>query len=422
MKSGGKIVLENSEKTPALTSDEIDKQQSYPIVKRNDLVQKARHQMSAKELKLVDYMVSKVQRTDQGFTDVVTSIDEINEVMGFGRGTKSAKETAKALLNLSNKGFWFQKNENTIAVARWLQTAEINKDGSAILKLDDQLAPYLLRLTRKDSKAIYSLSTIVNLKSKYSVMLYELLMSWGGSMGVNGTPDEFLEYFGNADMPWWRFNTKYLQPAIREINDKANIRVHYASRKRGKSVVEVELDFEGQISDGMWEQKSHAELKKEAAAKRKTKAIQPPAEPDALSDEEIAKLQKQLADELARREQKLKARKQRLTEQGITEAYPFEHEDHREAEAAVTGVSGHQPEPLDVTSITAGDEVRLIKAGDLSDLRHNMLHIEVSDTLQAVTVYTNGNTRLKVMTGTHAGKTVFANATLLSLTFTERNA
>lgn len=415
VKSGGKIVLSDSEKTPALATDEIDKQQSYPIVKRNNLVQKARHQMSAKELKLVDYMVSKVQRTDQGFSDVNTSVDEINQVMGFGRGTKNFKDTAKALLNLSNKGFWFQLDEHTISVARWLQTAKISDDGSAVLKLDDQLAPYLLRLTRKDSKAIYSLSTIVNLKSKYSVMLYELLMSWGGSMGVNGTPDEFLEYFGNADMPWWRFNTKYLQPAIREINEKANIRVHYASRKRGKSVVEVELDFEGQISDGMWEQKSHAELKKEAAAKRKAKAVQPSAEPDTLSDEEIAKLQKQLADELARREQNLKTRKQRLAEQGVTEAFPLEHEEQKEAEAAATGVSGHQPEPLDATSITTGDEVRLIKAGDLSDLRHNMLRIEISDTLQAVTIYTNGNTRLKIMTGEHAGKTVFANATLLTL-------
>jgi plasmid replication initiation protein len=415
LKSGGKIVIGNSEKIPALTSDEIDKQQSYPIVKRNDLVQKARHQMSAKELKLVDYMVSKVQRTDQGFTDVVTSIAEINEVMGFGRGSKSAKETAKALLNLSNKGFWFQLDEHTISVARWLQTAKIADDGSAILKLDDQLAPYLLRLTRKDSKAIYSLSTIVNLKSKYAVMLYELLMSWGGSMGVNGTPDEFLEYFGKPQMTWWQFNGRYLQPAIREINEKANIRVHYASRRRGKSVVEVELDFEGQISDGMWNSKSHVELKKEAAAKRKAKAIQPSADPDALSDEEIAKLQKQLADELARRDQKLKSRKQRLTEQGISETFPLEHEDQKEAESAATGVSGHQPEPLDATSITGGDEVRLIKAGDLSDLRHNMLRVEISDTLQAVTVYTNGNTRLKVMAGKHAGKTVFANATLLTL-------
>lgn len=272
MKSGNKLVLGNSAKSPVLTSDEIDKQQSYPIVKRNDLVQKARHQMSTKELKLVDFMVSKVKRTDKGFADVTTSIAEINEVMGFGHGSKSVEETGKALLRLSNKGFWFQKDENTIAIARWLQTAQIAKDGTAVLRLDDQLAPYLLRLTRNDSKAIYSLSTIVNLKSKYSVMLYELLMSWAGSLGVNGTPAEFLEYFGNSDMPWWRFNTKYLQPAIREINEKSNIRVHYASLKRGKSVSEVELDFEGHISDGMWNSKSHAEQKQAAAEKRRKKS------------------------------------------------------------------------------------------------------------------------------------------------------
>ncbi|MFK5280773.1 replication initiation protein, partial [Lacticaseibacillus paracasei] len=59
----------------------LDKERSYPVVKANTLVQKARHQLTAKELKLVDFMVSKVREDDTGFKPIETSIAEINQVM-----------------------------------------------------------------------------------------------------------------------------------------------------------------------------------------------------------------------------------------------------------------------------------------------------------------------------------------------------
>ena len=186
MKSGGRIIFNPIGTDLLISQDSIDKQQGYPVIKASQLVQKARHQLTAKELKLIDFMVSKVRRDDSGFRPLQTTIKEINQVMEFGRGTKSLTETSKSLLSLSNKGFWFQKDEDTITIARWLQTAEIKKDGSATLELDEKLAPWLLKLV--GSRAQYSLSDIVALRSKYSLMLYQLLMSWRGSMGVNGTP------------------------------------------------------------------------------------------------------------------------------------------------------------------------------------------------------------------------------------------
>lgn len=246
MKSGGRIIFNPIGTDLLISQDSIDKQQGYPVIKASQLVQKARHQLTAKELKLIDFMVSKVRRDDSGFRPLQTTIKEINQVMEFGRGTKSLTETSKSLLSLSNKGFWFQKDEDTITIARWLQTAEIKKDGSATLELDEKLAPWLLKLV--GSRAQYSLSDIVALRSKYSLMLYQLPMSWRGSMGVNGTPDEFLEFFGHTNMKWWQFNGRYLQPAIDEINQKTGIKVHYAARKSGRTISEVEIDFTGDAS------------------------------------------------------------------------------------------------------------------------------------------------------------------------------
>lgn len=256
MRTGGRVVIVNSreKETSELRNYSLDKERSYPVVKANTLVQKARHQLTAKELKLVDFMVSKVRENDTGFKPIETTIAEINEVMSFGRGSKNTDETIKALLALSNKGFWL-KIPNAITISRWLQTAKIDENGKASLQLDPQLTPYLLKLVEsKTGHARFSLADVVVLKSKYSIMLYELLMSWRGSMGVNGKPDEFLEYFGKSDMKWWIFNGKILTPAINEINSKTGIKVHYATRKQGGRTVEVELDFKGEFSQEQWDQ------------------------------------------------------------------------------------------------------------------------------------------------------------------------
>ena len=103
MKSGGRIIFNPIGTDLLISQDSIDKQQGYPVIKASQLVQKARHQLTAKELKLIDFMVSKVRRDDSGFRPLQTTIKEINQVMEFGRGTKSLTETSKSLLSLSNK-------------------------------------------------------------------------------------------------------------------------------------------------------------------------------------------------------------------------------------------------------------------------------------------------------------------------------
>jgi len=238
MHKGGKLIITSE---TDLKQKDADRELEMTVFKSNDLVQKARHQLTERELKLVDYMVSKIKPDDTKLEAIETSVNQINAVMGFGRGGNNVQSTANALVGLTNKGFWLKLDSGTITTTRWLNRATIEPDGRVTLEFDDVLTPYLIGLKKNYTR--YSLGDIVALRGKYAVMLYQLAASWFYVGGVHGTTEEFLEYFGKEGMPWWRFRTDYLRKAIDEVNEKTAIKVHLATGKRGKKVSEVEFSF-----------------------------------------------------------------------------------------------------------------------------------------------------------------------------------
>lgn len=242
MRQGGQIVV-NQQDTPQVVkaTEDTRKERGYAVVKANTLVQRARHSLTEQELKLVDYMVSTIKPDDDELKPIKTTIQHINSVLGV-KGGNSSKITADALLKLTNKGFWMETDDGMIQTTRWLDRAKVNpKTGNVELKLDATLVPYLLKLTKNYTR--YTLGDIVSLRGRYAIMLYQLQASWYAAGSVYGTVDEFLEYFGKLDMKWYRFNDKYLKPAIAEVNEKTWGHIHVATRKHGNKVAEVEFSF-----------------------------------------------------------------------------------------------------------------------------------------------------------------------------------
>lgn len=82
----------------------------------------------------------------------------------------------RTIQTLADKSFWVLQPDGKEALCRWISKARIvSKSGTIELKLDDDLAPYLLQL--KKNFTAYSLYNIMGMKSKYSPRLYELIKS-----------------------------------------------------------------------------------------------------------------------------------------------------------------------------------------------------------------------------------------------------
>lgn len=230
---------DNMEELQLFNAEEIQSQQSKTITKSKDLIQKARHSLSAKELTLVDFMVSKLEETDKDLFFVDTTIAEINEVCNFGHGGAAHSSTEKALLNLANKGFWMLLEDGTKTIGRWLEKPYI-KAGQTRLKLDSDMAPYLLNLV-DGKKSRFFFKDIINLKSIYAKKLYESLRSYQEeeiTMSVN----EIKILFNKEDMEWYRV-LAYLRKAKNDINAFTTIEVTYLTLKEGRETIAIQFNM-----------------------------------------------------------------------------------------------------------------------------------------------------------------------------------
>lgn len=75
--------------------EEIRDQRYFLVAEHNDLITKARHDLSARELKIMDYVVSKIKPTDEHFNVLHTSMYELTSVLNLKRSGTSYSQLAK---------------------------------------------------------------------------------------------------------------------------------------------------------------------------------------------------------------------------------------------------------------------------------------------------------------------------------------
>lgn len=218
--------------------NEIDNKRHKTLQKSNSLIQKAKHTLSAKELTLVDFMVTNIKETDGDFFTVETSIAELNEICKFGQGGAAHQNTEKALLNLANKGFWIELPDGAKTIGRWLDKPYI-KNGKVKLRLDSDLAPYLLNLVEGQSTRLFFLD-VVNLKSIHAKRLYEYLQSCKPNNEIYLSVEEVKELFQKEHLEWYRV-LQYLRKAKEDINNLTTMNIDYESVKEGRTTLGIKV-------------------------------------------------------------------------------------------------------------------------------------------------------------------------------------
>lgn len=219
-----------------LNALDINRERDRVVSKSVDLVRKARHELSAKETTLVDFMISRVKDNDNQLLSVETTLSEINAICDFGEGGASYGSTEKALYNLTSKGMLVETEDGWITNGRWLEKVYI-KEGQAVLKLDKDLAPYLLHYAGK-KHSHYSFRDQVNLKSIYAKKLYELLQSYDDGEEVERTVEFMKEFFNKENTEWYRL-LNYIRKAVNTITEVTTMTVTYSTIKQGKSTVAI---------------------------------------------------------------------------------------------------------------------------------------------------------------------------------------
>ena len=227
----------------SLAVNEFDYQLYYYVAEHNDLITKARHDLTARELKIMDFIISKIKPTDNTFLTVKTSMYELSNILDLKRNGKNYSDLAKNLENLRQKSVViYDEEKKSITQTGWLLQSKYWENGQVEMLLSKDLEPYLLNL--KANYTQYLLADTVQLNSKYAILLYKLMRESDMTNGtkitiLEGSPEEYKEWLGAPkSYDYGRLKDKILKPAVEEINLKIeDMDLEILQKKSGRRVV-----------------------------------------------------------------------------------------------------------------------------------------------------------------------------------------
>jgi len=147
---------------------QIQNNKNNIVKKHNDIIQ-AKGNLSITAQKMLIMLIGMIRKDDSNFQQYAINIEDYKKQIGATNKETSfyLKQALELMRNPFEvkKGVWFN----------WCSKVDITSlEGHIILKIDNELKPYLLRLQKNFTT--YNLTNILNLKSKYSIRIYELLI------------------------------------------------------------------------------------------------------------------------------------------------------------------------------------------------------------------------------------------------------
>ncbi len=218
-----------------MNENEFDriKKRGYMVVKDNQLIQKARYDLTALQQKLLCFVISKIKPRDKEFERYTISALEFAELAGIDK-RHIYSDFKKMIDELDAKAQWIKIGDDTIKFRIFSEACYNNKQGSISVILNSQLKKYLLELSH--NYAMYELWNILSLKSKYSVRLYELFKSYAYQREITTDFDTLKGLLCAEHYKLYsKFKERVLEKSVREINEFTNLSVVYNPQKKGRS-------------------------------------------------------------------------------------------------------------------------------------------------------------------------------------------
>lgn len=212
------------------------------VVKSNRLVESLQS-LNLSEIRLIQLAI--VDSRDQGKgldTKTPLRIDAMRYAQIFDISKQGAYKVLKdAEQNLFRRYFTFLSERNNKVRTNWIQQAEYFDDEGAIeIIFTTAVVDEITRIDGFEQMFTqYALSQIADLNSNYSVRLYELLKQWTTAKKVTFELERFREQLGIGINEYPRmsdFKRRVLDVAVKEINEKTDIKVSYDQQKKGRTI------------------------------------------------------------------------------------------------------------------------------------------------------------------------------------------
>ncbi len=215
------------------------------IVKSNALLETG-YRLSTQEQRIVLHLASKINSDDEDFKDYTFSIQEFANLSGISLNSQYSrvKECTSSLLKRS---FTINEPDGPLQVSWLSATKYYDGQGKITLRFDPGLKPYLLKLKNCFTKS--SLSMVMQLKSCYSIRIYELLKQYENIGYREILLKDLKQNLGiteNKYKLYGHFKTKVLKVAQQELSEKTNIKFDFEEIKIGRGVGKIRFIISSQ--------------------------------------------------------------------------------------------------------------------------------------------------------------------------------
>jgi plasmid replication initiation protein len=213
---------------------------NYLVTKANDLIQ-ARYKLTLGEIKIILLLASMIQPEDKEFSTYKIKVSDFMDLLGV-KNKSTYKQVEKITQDLMTKVFTIKKKNSTLKIS-WLSSAEYFRgDGMIELCFDPKLKPYFLQL--KENFTSYKLTNVIQLKSYYSIRLYELLKQYQKLKERAFDLDELRDILGiekNKYKQYGSFKQKVLKVAQDELRKSTDIDFDFKEIKKGRKVAGIKF-------------------------------------------------------------------------------------------------------------------------------------------------------------------------------------
>lgn len=232
-------------------NDELIDQRGMFVAQHNDLIVQADYDLSARELKIMDYLISRIKPEDEKFNIVYTSLYEIAQVLDLKRSGRTYNQIAENIRELRRKEvriLGHGEKGRSITITGWISEPTFHENGQVEILISEKFMPFLLDLRKTGNYTQHLLFDTVKLDSKYSIRLYKLMREANKDKGrtcpvLKASPDELKVLLSAPETyNWSQFKQNVLEKAIDEINlkiDDMDLQLNVG--KRGRNIVHVEI-------------------------------------------------------------------------------------------------------------------------------------------------------------------------------------
>lgn len=214
------------------------------VVKSNTLIE-ARYKLTLIQQKIILLMASLINTKDEDFKFYQVPVKDIKKLLKIeDRKYQSFNQLLKdSVVNLIKTPLFIENKETGRWIALpWIASAEyIPGKGIIEFEFSEKLKPYLLQL--KTVYKSYRLKYVINLRSTYSIRIYELLKQYEVVGNRKIQLDELKKKLGVDDKHkrYNNFKRKCLEVAKKELAEKSDISFDYKEITTARKVTAIDF-------------------------------------------------------------------------------------------------------------------------------------------------------------------------------------